>query len=280
MPGELLAAMQPLPRRWLVLAICLGVVLLIAFYALIDGTHVEHDPLLAAADWTAYAFCHRISDRSFTINGRQFPLCARCTGMYLGALLSMLAIGLAGRWRSVLLPRRNLFLAFLGLIVIMGIDGINSYSHFFPNAPHLYEPQNWLRLATGMGAGLALGIIISPALAQSLWRLPSLAPVVANWREFGGLLLLGAVTIALVLSNQAAILYVLAVASTGGLVLVVTALNTAVLLIVLRRDARALSWSQAVVPLLAGLGLAIIEISAISAARWTITGTMFGFPGL
>ena len=142
----LLPVAQPPIRRRLVLAACLGAVSLIAFYVLTDGAYVDHDPLLATADWTAYAFCHRISDRSFAIGGRQFPLCARCTGMYLGALVAMLAIGLAGRWRSILLPRRNLFLAFLGLLVLMGIDGINSYSHFFPSAPHLYEPQNWLRI--------------------------------------------------------------------------------------------------------------------------------------
>lgn len=35
--------------------------------------------------------------------------------------------------------------------------GINSYSHFFPAAPHLYEPRNWLRLVTGMGTGVAMG---------------------------------------------------------------------------------------------------------------------------
>lgn len=31
--------------------------------------------------------CHQIPERSFFIAGRQFPLCARCTGIFTGILL-------------------------------------------------------------------------------------------------------------------------------------------------------------------------------------------------
>lgn len=277
--GELISGLQSGNRRWFVLGICAAALLLIAFYTLTDGAHIDHDPLLAASDWSGYALCHRITERSFTINGRQFPLCARCTGMYLGAALTILALFLAGRSRWSLLPQRKLFIFLLGLITLMGIDGINSYSHFFPDAPHLYEPRNWLRLATGMGTGLTLGIIVFAALAQSLWRQPRYSPLIKNWRELASLLLLGVVAVGLVLSNQTALLYVLALASTGGLLFVVTALNTAVMLVILRSDGQAETWTEAMSPLLAGLALAIFELSAISAVRWITTGTLTGLPG-
>ena len=128
---------------------------------------------------------------------------------------------------------------------LMGIDGINSYSHFFPNAPHLYEPRNWLRLATGMGAGLTLGIITFAALAQALWRQAIYRPLLENWRELAALLALGIVGIFLTLSNQPALLYVLALASTAGLLMVVTGLNTAVLLLFLRSDGQNRTWLEA-----------------------------------
>ncbi len=278
--NELIAGFQPANRRWFLLAVSITVLLLMGFYALTDGAHLDHDPLLAAGDWSGYALCHRITARSFTINGRQFPLCARCTGMYLGAALTILALFLAGRSRWVLLPRRTLFLVLLALIALMGIDGINSYSHFFPNAPHLYEPQNWLRLVTGMGTGITLGVIVFAAVAQALWRNPRFSPLIRNWRELAGLLLLALVAAGLVFSNKPALLYVLALASTGGLLFVVTALNTAVVLVLLRRDGKAETWSQAVLPLLAGFILAILELSTISALRLTMTGTLTGFPGL
>jgi uncharacterized membrane protein len=267
-------------RRWFLLAVLTGAFLSMLFYALTDGAHINHDPLLTAGDWGGYALCHRITERSFTINGRQFPLCARCTGMYLGAALAIAVFFLAGRAKWVLLPTKWLFVALLGLIALMGIDGINSYSHFFPNAPHLYEPQNWLRLVTGMGAGLTLGTIVFAALAQSLWQEPRYSPLIGNFRELAMLMLLGLVTALLVLSNRPALLYLMALVSSGGLLFVVTALNTAVLTVLLRRDGQAKRWTDAIGPLLAGLVLAVLELSAISIIRWTATGTMTGFPGI
>jgi uncharacterized membrane protein len=277
---EMTAGFQFGKRRWFLLAVSAGAFLLMAFYIVTEGAHINHDPLLAAADWSGYALCHRITERSFTINGRQFPLCARCTGMYLGAALTIAALFLAGRAKRVFLPRKWIFLILLGLVALMGIDGINSYSHFFPQAPHLYAPKNWLRLATGMGTGLTLGIIVFAALAQSLWRQPQYMPLIENFRELGAFLLLGLVAAMLVLSNQPALLYVLALVSTAGLLFVVTALNTAVFSVLLHRDGQALNWSDTIGLLLAGFVLAILELGALSAFRWTLTGTMTGFPGI
>ena len=45
--------------------------------------------ILGKADAVGYAVCHRIDERSFHIGDRQVALCARCTGMYLGAVLGL-----------------------------------------------------------------------------------------------------------------------------------------------------------------------------------------------
>lgn len=266
--------------RWLILAIVLGVVAIMAFYTVTNGEHLAHSDVLDGADWLGYALCHRITERSFTINGRQLPLCARCTGMYLGAALTILILWLSGRARFAALPPLSILLILLGLIGIMGIDGINSYSHFFPNAPHLYQPHNWLRLLTGMGTGLAMGAILWPTLVQTLWQQQDFRPSVGNGRELFVLVLAGVTAVFLVLSNQSLILYVLTIASTFGLLTVVTALNTMILLIVSRRDGTAVTWQQVAWPLCIGLALGITELSAISVLRFNLTGTMVGFPGL
>lgn len=267
-------------RRTAVLLAVLGVLLIMGFYTVTNPENLHNHALLEGADWVSYALCHRITDRSFTIAGRQFPLCARCTGMYLGVALTFVVLALAGRLRHAQLPALPLLLALLGFIGIMGLDGINSYSHFFPNAPHLYEPQNWLRLLTGMGTGLAMGIIILPALAQTLWRTPHFRPVLANGRELLLLIAVALFVAALVLSNQPALLYVLALVSGAGLLLIVTAVNTVIVLIALRKDGRARTWQQTAVPLIGGFMLAVLELSAISLVRFTLTGTMTGLPGL
>ncbi|MGD2050566.1 MAG: DUF2085 domain-containing protein, partial [Chloroflexota bacterium] len=132
-----------LSRRAGLLVILMLALIVLGFYTVTDTARLEHNHALDGADYVGYAVCHRITDRSFTIAGRQLPLCARCTGMFLGVTLTFAVLGLAGRRRWSMLPPLRVMLALIGFIGFMAIDGINSYSHFFPNFPHLYEPRNW-----------------------------------------------------------------------------------------------------------------------------------------
>jgi len=66
------------PMPWLI--VVLAVTALLAFLV------VTPDGLLTKADMIGYAVCHRLEGHSFTIAGRQLPLCARCTGTFIGAL--------------------------------------------------------------------------------------------------------------------------------------------------------------------------------------------------
>ena len=264
----------------MLLLIALAALLVMGFYTVTDSSRLAHSHLLDAADWTGYAFCHRITSHSLMVNGRQLPLCARCTGMYLGVALTFLVLWLAGRLRRSELPPLPILLALASFVAVMGIDGLNSYSHFFPSTPHLYEPRNWLRLATGAGTGLAMGLVVWPALGQALWQQPEYRPPVANGRELGGLVLVVATAVGLALSNQPALLYVLAIVSTAGLLLVLTAINTVLWLVLRRRDGRASRWPEAVLPLVVGFMLSAVQIATISWLRFQLTGTMTGFPGL
>ena len=266
--------------EYVLLLIGLGALLLLAFYAVTDSSYLVHDHALNGSDWLGAAVCHRITGRSFTINGRQLPLCARCTGMYLGVALTFLTLGLAGRLRRRDLPPLRLLLVLAGFVGLMAVDGLNSYSHFFPHAPHLYEPRNWLRLATGLGAGLAMGLVVFPALAQTLWRYAEPYAPIDSGRELAGLVLVAATAMLLLLSNQPVILYVLALISTAGILIIVTAINSVLLLVLLRQDGRASHWRQVALPLLAGLALAITQLGAVSLLRLNLTGTITGFPGL
>lgn len=266
-------------RRWLVLLIAVGALMVMALYAVTDSTHLAHNHALSGADWMGAAVCHRLTARSFTIHGRQLPLCARCTGMYLGVFFSFLALVAAGRARWGELPRLPILFTLLAFIGIMGIDGVNSYTHFFPNFPHVYEPRNWLRLVTGMGAGLAMGLILFPALAQTIWGNRENKAVIGNFRELAGMVLLAATAVLLVLSNQSAVLYVLALASTAGLLFVLMAINAVLLLTIFRRDGRAYTWRDTAVPLTICIGLAIGQLGFISYVRLSAFGTITGFPG-
>lgn len=271
---------RPISRRFFIFSILVIVLLILAFYTVTDSSRLEQNTLLDGADYAGYAVCHRITARSFSIAGRQLPLCARCTGMYLGVVLTFVVLGLAGRRRWGLMPPLRVILTLIFFIALMGIDGLNSYSHFFENTPHLYEPQNWLRLVTGTGAGLTMGIILFPAVAQTLWRHQEQKAPVGSLRELAGLVILACIIILMVLSDQPTILYFLGLVSAAGVVLVLTAINSTMLLILTKRDARALTWRQTIVPIGIGLMLGLIQIGAISFVRYSFTGTLTGFPGL
>lgn len=267
-------------RRSLLLLVAVGAALVMAFYAVTDPTAVPHDHLLNGADWMGAALCHRITERSFTIYGRQFPLCARCTGMYLGVFLVFLTLLLAGRARWSELPRLPILLTLIGFIGIMGLDGVNSYTHFFPEFPHVYEPRNWLRLLTGMGAGLAMGLFLFPVLAQTLWAEARWQPPIGNFWELAGMMLVAGTAVLLLLSNQPAVLYVLALASVAGQLLVLMGINVVLLLVLLRRDGRARQWRDTAVPLTICLLLAIGQLGILTFIRLQAFGTITEFPGI
>ena len=131
---------------------------------IITWLYFTPDGLLGKADAIGYAICHRIAARSFFIGDRQMPLCARCTGMYLGAMIGLLYQMRLGRRGGM--PSTKIAIVLGVFFVAFGIDGVNSYLHFFPNAPTLYEPQNWLRLVTGTGLGIGMACVLLPVLTR------------------------------------------------------------------------------------------------------------------
>ena len=271
---------QATRRRALALGVVLLAVAVMGWYAVTDSSHLAHDLVLTGGDYVGAALCHRITARSFVINGRQLPLCARCTGMYLGVAITFVALLLARRERRTDLPPLPILLVLVGFIGAMGIDGVNSYTHFFPNFPHVYEPRNWLRLVTGMGTGLAMGLLVFPALMQTLWRNGNGRSIIENGRELLAMLLLAGTAVLLVLSNQPTILYVMALVSVAGVLMIVTSLNAVLLLMLFKRDGRAVRWQETAVPLLISLTLAVLELGSIAILRLNFTGTITGFPGL
>ena len=124
-------------ERWLrllkILVPTLGLALL--FFWLVETPA----GLLGKMDAIGYAVCHRIEARSFHLGDRALPLCARCSGMYLGALLGIL-YQLPLRPRAGL-PTRKVSFVLLVFLVAFAVDGINSYVHFFPQFPSLYNPS-------------------------------------------------------------------------------------------------------------------------------------------
>jgi len=249
--------------------------------ALVVGSWLALTPpdLLGKADAIGYAICHRIDLRSFHLGVRQMPLCARCTGIYLGALFSMIALAVMGRGRTGGLPTTPILIVLIGFIGAMGVDGLNSYAGFFRGrVPQLYTPSNEMRLITGTLCGIAVSALIYPVFNQTLWRGWSQNPIVGRWRELAVLVGVGVAVVGLVLSNQVVILYPLALLSALGVLMLLTMLYTLGVLLIARKEAVLTSWRQAALPLLLGFTLAIAQIAVIDAVRYGLFGTWAGLP--
>lgn len=227
--------------------------------------------LLGKCDAVGYAVCHRIPERSFHLAGRPLPLCARCTGTYLGALTGFVTMWALGHRRASNLPPTKVIILLVGFIASMGLDGLNSYLSFFPNTPTLYEPSNLLRLTTGTLNGLALSIIVLPVFNFTLWRQVSPRRSIRGFRDLTVVVALAAVMVLVVQAELDFLLYPLAILSTLSVLIMLTAVNTMIILIVTRRENMAGTWLDALPPLSLGLLVTLAEIAGMDLFRLALT---------
>lgn len=102
-----------------------------------------------------FSFCHKKPERSLFWKGKKFPLCARCTGIYLGYL--SLPLFLCN------LINLNITISIL-MIIPTYIDG-------FIQAVFNLESTNMRRLVTGFISGIgtmSLTVIISKQIGNLL----------------------------------------------------------------------------------------------------------------
>ncbi len=242
--------------------------------------------LLGKADAVGYAVCHRIDERSFHLDdGRQTPLCARCSGMYLGAVL-----GLA--FQAVVAPRRGgmpgrwVVIPLLALAGSFALDGANSYLYLLkgtypgilPQIPNLYTPNNTLRLFTGAGMGLGIAAALYPSFNQSVWKDWDARPALDGLKPLGLLVALAVALNLLVLTEHPLVLYPGAVISAGGVLLLLTMVYSIVWSMVMRLENTFTHLRQMGLTLLAGLTVALLQIYIIDLFRFWLTGTWGAFP--
>jgi uncharacterized membrane protein len=233
--------------------------------------------ILDKADRAAFAVCHRIPERTFTIAGRPLPLCARCSGTYLGALAGLVVLVARGRGAASRLPAKPVLAVLALFLLVWAIDGANSFASLFPGLPYLYEPSNRLRLLTGTLEGIAIAAVLLPVLNLALWATPADRRSIGSWADLAWMLVGGAAVIALVLTEWPPLLYPLAILSGLTVVLLLGLVNTMVAVILMRREGRIVAGRQAIAPLLLGMALAVAELTAIGLARDALTAR-FGLP--
>ncbi len=233
--------------------------------------------LLGKADAIGYAICHRIPERSLHVHDRPMPMCARCTGIYLGATAGLIVLARRGRLRAGRWPRLRLIAALMGAGALYGIDGLNSYLTMFPGYTPLYTPHNTLRLLTGASFGLAMITLLLPGFNALAWRDPLPAAPIDDWRDLARLYVAAGAAAALVLTRQPAILIAAGLVTAAAVMGVFILLGSVAMLAITRRENQAQDWSDLVFPMLGGLAFALVILGGIDLVRYLLTGTWDGF---
>ena len=263
--------------RFLILSVLIGALL---------GAWLLYTPpgILGKSDAVGYAVCHQIPERSFHIGDRPISLCARCSGMYLGAFIG-LAFHFRYRRRGGM-PAKKIYIL-LGLFFLaFAVDGGNSYIYLLKEKmslaglarlPNLYVPNNTLRLITGTGMGLGISALLVPIFNQTVWTTWEDLPVLGSWKQTFILVALAGLMIVTVLTESPIVLYPLTLLGTLTVVGLLTLIYAVLWVMISKKDNTFQTWRQLAFFFLLGFGTALFQIAVMNLMRYLLTGSWAGF---
>ncbi|MBN2258775.1 MAG: DUF2085 domain-containing protein [Anaerolineaceae bacterium] len=256
---------------WMLIGVCMMGVTLTSLWMIFTP-----DGYMNKIDAIGYAVCHRIPSHSFMIGDRPLPLCARCSGMYLGALLGVSLQFIVGYKRGGFSRKALMGLALMALFFI--IDGFNSFMGLILEQAPLYTPDNSLRLISGIGVGVLIATVVYPIFTQTIWQ--NWAPKSALDRRWAiPALFVGCALLVIgMLSGLPTILYFLAILSVVGVMVILTLIYAVVLLMLFKQENRYNGFIEMMPSLLGGMVLMMVQIGVLDLARFLLTGTWNGLP--
>jgi uncharacterized membrane protein len=273
---------QPRTRRGLppAQAIPLGLLALILGLAIFGPGTLQYK-----MDVLGFGVCHQMLTHSFIIGGHPLPVCARCTGIYVGAFTGLILL-LVLRPRAQGLPSPLMLSILMLMFLTMGADGVNSTFQELPGGQGLWETTNVLRVITGTLAGVAIMFFLYPMFNSAFWRRDLLSDesVIDRPFELFGYGVAAAVLVALTLTSDgdtgATVVYwLVGLVSIGGLLTLLTLANTMIVTLVTKREGQIGSWQAAFTPLLIALALAICELLLLAYLRGELSLVLHALPG-
>ena len=135
----------------------LGSLLLVALIIAAPLAHASQHVLIGGTLYHAFSYvCHQQTERSFFIAGQPLAVCARCSGLYAGFVVTTLLYPLLTSLRRTNAPDRKwLFIAATPLAIDFGLGLLG-----------IWENTHWSRFLTGALLGSVVVFYVMPALAE------------------------------------------------------------------------------------------------------------------
>lgn len=211
------------------------------------------------------SLCHQIPSHSPILNGVQFPLCARCTGLYLGSLIGLVYALFAGKKAGI--PKRPYLIFLLAIFVIWGSDGVNSLISDFLNRPFLYETTNLTRTVTGYGMGLVMATALTTLFNVTVWKERENIPILHSPLQVGTYVVLAAAINLLTTTNNEFLFRLAANLAIFTAVAIITLLYSVFWIILLKKENTFQSPKTLWVFLLAGFASCMLQITLLVTLR-------------
>ncbi len=122
------------------------------------------DLLVAFAYDVGRLICHQLPERSFFLGGRQLPVCARCTGLYLsvgagcaGWVLAKLARG----WSGITVEPR-------AALLVVGGAAVPTIVSYATGIMGVWDGSNIVRAVLAVPLGVAAGAVLAAVATKDL----------------------------------------------------------------------------------------------------------------
>ena len=265
-----MASLQPSKKRILTLCLLVFVIALVTIWWVYTPPEID-----GKTRAVGYSVCHQIESHSIAFDNKILPLCARCTGMFLGTLVSLAV--LSRRKKASGSPSKGLIAILVIFVLAFIVDGLNSMMGLFPVIPQLYTPGNLLRLVTGLMMGMVIANLLVVLWQQTWWKDSDSKPVLADWKHFLLMVAANALVGLMIWLRISFVYYPITIFSTAAIILLLSMIYSLIWIIIFKKENTFERYSDGLSFLLAGLATAIIQIGILDLLRYNLTGTWQGF---
>lgn len=108
--------------------------------------------------------CHQIPERSFFWAGQQFPVCARCTGLYLSGAIGLAAwvgVKIARGWRPAAIEPRT-------ALRVVAIAAVPTALSLATGLTGVWDGSNLTRAMLAIPLGVSAGAIVAAVFTKDL----------------------------------------------------------------------------------------------------------------